>query len=838
MRSGEAPRLVSRRYEVLEQLGRGGMGAVYKVRHAVLGSISALKVLPRDLMQDPDLVARFYREARIMANLKHRNIVRVLDIDHDEALDFHYFVMEYIEGQTLKRHLDARRALPLGEVLDIGAQVASALAYAHSHCPPVIHRDIKPSNVMIEDRTHRVVVMDFGIAKELDGQDATRPGVALGTLRYCAPEQMRQEPLDGTADIYALGMVLYEAYAGTHLLAGLGERELVAGMLTDAVENTPRFPPGTPRSFSGLVTRAMAKSRRDRYSSTAEFIHDLDTCRSEIALLDSTEDGPHPAKVYALERDAVIGTTVTTTGDAGTDTTRSTALYVLRAFPWWLMVAGIVGGALLALALAVRLSRAPLRHETAPRADMRDGAGGGVGSVARGAPAAEPAAPGVAAEGSAEAPPEGASAPSAEAAGTSSDESIAPSAQVAAGMLENAPLGAKDIEPVPPVRLSEVGAVVRYTGSPNAEVAVPLLAEADAYLDDRLEPPAVGGVAKATLANLPVGESRHVLRLVLPGGRAQQEIPVTVVYYPGWEMRRLPEAGGEVYAVTVSPDGARLAVGDRSNGITAYDLASGAKERTLAGHTDWVNDVAFSPDGQRVISGSKDHTLRLWDVATGAALRTLVGHTGWVNAVAFSPQGGLALSGSDDQTVKLWDVDAGSAVRTLTGHEDWILAVAFSPDGRAGVSAGRDKLIKLWDLETGTELRTLEGHRDWINAVAFSPDGKRLASASDDRTIKLWDAETGKLLRTLSGHTDWVVGVAFSPDGERLVSASRDQTVRVWNVESGAELRKLKGHKGLVGDVAFSPDGKSAFSGGRDRTLRQWWVAPEIEPGTESQGSS
>src|SRR5215475_3993473 len=196
--------VISRKYEVMGQLGQGGMGVVYKVRHTALDTILALKVLPRDLMENPEMVSRFYREARVVARLSHPNIVRVLDIDYDEALNFHYFVMEYIQGQTFAQYLREHGPLPLQDVLKITRQIASALAYAHDYTPPVIHRDIKPANVMIEERTGRVVVMDFGIAKELDNSDMTKSGMVIGTLKYCAPEQIRHQPLDGGADIYSL----------------------------------------------------------------------------------------------------------------------------------------------------------------------------------------------------------------------------------------------------------------------------------------------------------------------------------------------------------------------------------------------------------------------------------------------------------------------------------------------------------------------------------------------------------------------------------------------------------------------------------------------------------
>ncbi len=180
--------LISCKYEVQDQLGQGSMGVVYKVRPIALETISALKVLPTHLMGNAELVKRFYREARVMARLHHPNIARVIDIQRDDDLQFYYFVMEYIQGQTLRQYLQERGALPLRDVIEITRQVARALDYAHSYNPPVIHRDIKPTNIMIEDGSQRVVVMDFGIAKELDESEMTKAGTMLGTLKYCPPE--------------------------------------------------------------------------------------------------------------------------------------------------------------------------------------------------------------------------------------------------------------------------------------------------------------------------------------------------------------------------------------------------------------------------------------------------------------------------------------------------------------------------------------------------------------------------------------------------------------------------------------------------------------------------
>ncbi|MGE0681887.1 MAG: protein kinase [Candidatus Binatia bacterium] len=288
--------IISRKYEVLGPLGQGGMGVVYKVRHVVLDTVLALKALPGDLTADPEMISRFYREARVMARLRHPNIVRVLDIEHDEEHKFHYFVMEYIQGKTLRAHIQEHGRLPLPEVLTIATQVARALVYSHSHTPPVVHRDIKPANIMIEDGSSRVVVMDFGIAKELGDGEMTKPGVVLGTLKYCPPEQLRNEPLDGSADVYALGMVIYEAYTGGHLFAGVDEAGVIGKVLYESGENEPNFTHPTPPPFAALIKKAITKSRERRYRSMKELLHDIETCFAAL-----NEDGTVPFVVPKTE---------------------------------------------------------------------------------------------------------------------------------------------------------------------------------------------------------------------------------------------------------------------------------------------------------------------------------------------------------------------------------------------------------------------------------------------------------------------------------------------------------------------------------------------------------
>ena len=275
--------VISDKYEVLAQIGLGGMGTVYQVRHTVLDTILALKVLARELVDDPAAQQRFQREARIVASLVHPNIVRVFDIDRDAELDFTYIVMEYLHGQTLERRLREGGPLPLVEGLSVGIAIASALAHAHDNDPPVIHRDVKPANIMLEDGTGRTVVMDFGIAKQQGTGDLTHTGMALGTIKYSPPEQVRGDPLTPKADIYSLGMVLYETFTGRQFFAGMENAGIVGRLLYEPGNNEVDLGPDAPEALRTTLARAVAKNPDDRQHDMHALRQSLEACRDALA---------------------------------------------------------------------------------------------------------------------------------------------------------------------------------------------------------------------------------------------------------------------------------------------------------------------------------------------------------------------------------------------------------------------------------------------------------------------------------------------------------------------------------------------------------------------------
>ena len=263
-------------YHVIAKLGEGGMGAVYRARDARLGRDVALKVLPDTFSHDSDRIARFDREAHVLASLNHPNVATIYGL---EQLETHQvIVMELVEGETLEARL-SRGPLPVEDVRRAGAQIADALDAAHER--GIVHRDLKPSNVILRpDGT--VKVLDFGLAKTQDGLSsdvamsptvtsgpATHAGVILGTAPYMSPEQARGLAVDRRTDIWALGCILYEALTGRRAFGGATLSDTVAGILTGEPDWS-QIPPAAPSSLIALVRRCLRKSSRQRMQSAGD----------------------------------------------------------------------------------------------------------------------------------------------------------------------------------------------------------------------------------------------------------------------------------------------------------------------------------------------------------------------------------------------------------------------------------------------------------------------------------------------------------------------------------------------------------------------------------------
>ncbi|HEY7357674.1 MAG TPA: protein kinase [Ktedonobacterales bacterium] len=258
-------------YELEEELGRGAMGIVYRGRQVTLDRVVAVKVLLESLVSDESFVTRFIREARLVASLNHPNIVHVYDAGRSENLLF--FAMEYISGPTVTQLLRQKGKLPIAQAVEIGAQVAAALEYAHVEAR-MVHRDIKPENMML-DRWGKVKVVDFGLARVAGVNAITRVGTVVGSLYYVSPEQLLGRQLDGRADVYALGVALYEMLTGKRPFVGKNLAELSRAILMGPLEEPSKLDASIPASLEAILLKALARDRDQRYSSAGEFEEEL-----------------------------------------------------------------------------------------------------------------------------------------------------------------------------------------------------------------------------------------------------------------------------------------------------------------------------------------------------------------------------------------------------------------------------------------------------------------------------------------------------------------------------------------------------------------------------------
>jgi serine/threonine protein kinase/tetratricopeptide (TPR) repeat protein len=263
-------------YRILERLGGGGMGIVYRAQDTRLDRTVALKFLPMEWCQEPLLRERFSREARAASNLDHPHICTVFDIGETPEGQL-FIAMAYCPGETLKERI-LRGALPIEDAVDIGVQIGEALESAHEG--GIVHRDIKPANILITDRD-QVRVVDFGLAKLAGEAAVTRQGSVIGTPAYMSPEQATGDEVDGRSDVWALGVVLYEMVAGRRAFAAENEQAILLAITTSDPTPIDTLRPEVPAEMQRIIRRCLKRKPEDRYQSAAQLVTDLRRFRGD-----------------------------------------------------------------------------------------------------------------------------------------------------------------------------------------------------------------------------------------------------------------------------------------------------------------------------------------------------------------------------------------------------------------------------------------------------------------------------------------------------------------------------------------------------------------------------
>ncbi|OZV12859.1 serine/threonine protein kinase [Tissierella sp. P1] len=274
-------KILGGRYEIIEQIGGGGMALVYKAKCQLLDRFVAIKVLKDEFVNDEEFVRKFRRESQAAASLSHPNIVNIYDVgvESDGNNQIYYIVMEYIKGKTLKELIKEKGKLSIENALDYSYQIAEALQHAHKN--HLVHRDIKPHNIMITD-DNRVKVTDFGIARAATSSTVTTTSNVLGSVHYFSPEQARGGYTDEKSDIYSLGIVMYEMVTGKLPYQGESPITVALKHVQEDIKPPRELNSQIPIGFENIILRCVQKRQADRYSNITELIKDLKKVRDNI----------------------------------------------------------------------------------------------------------------------------------------------------------------------------------------------------------------------------------------------------------------------------------------------------------------------------------------------------------------------------------------------------------------------------------------------------------------------------------------------------------------------------------------------------------------------------
>jgi WD40 repeat protein len=836
-------------YEVLGVLGRGGMGVVYKARQVNADRLVALKMILAGGHAGPAELARFRTEAEAIARLQHPHVVQVFEVGELQGLPF--FSLEFCPGGSLDRKL-AGTPLPPQEAAAVVAKLARGVQAAHE--ARVLHRDLKPGNVLLtSDGTPKVT--DFGLAKKLDAQGVTIPGVIMGTPSYMAPEQAsgQSKEVGPAADVYALGAILYECLTGRPPFKAATAWDTLRQVMSEEPVPPRRLNAQVPRDLETVCLKCLQKEAPKRYATAAELADDLGRFQAGEPII-ARPVGRLERGVKWVRRRPAMAT-----------------LAALLVVVFFAGVAGVIWQWRHAVAGYQQASHfAEAEHRTAYARTIGQSYADWLAGNAdpdRLLSECDPESRGwewhylrrlfqvrqlATLHGHADSVLTVAFSPDGSRIASGSADGIV-KVWDRRSRREVLTLGGHTAAATVVAFSSDGNRLA--SGSDDGDVRVWDVVRGENLLTWRGHAAGVTG-----LAFNPDGTR------LASTGRGEPWLGELKL----WDASKGEALAGQTWhnvlaAVAFSPDGRRLVTAGHDGNVVAWDTATLKPNGGFQGQNkrivQWTS-VAFSADGQWVAAGSSaglvrvwdgktaqefltptragvsavafcsrdgrilaaacaDNTVRGWFTRTGEPAFTLRGHRGAVTAVACSSDGTRLISASRDRTVKLWDIRRRDDDLTLRASEGYT-SVAFSPAGEYLASAPRDNALLIWDMTTGKEVARLRSLRESVNGLAFSADGVQLACAGSDGMVRIREVPAGRETLRLQGHSGSVHTVAFRPDGDRLASAGQDGTVRLWELPSGQQKLCLRGHDGAVHAVAFSPDGSRLASAGNDGVVRVW----------------